>query len=200
MHWTLDDDQLGSGKPTWPNQTLMRTTYHVLPEVSIPPRLSAMHHPVAVALDLPGLTQSIAEVEMELRARAALDQNRCCGYFPALNGIPGIDADLPACHALEARLPSIRHSGAEYRFNFIRLSLTQQSADPESHLDSDAATALSGDITTLGQRRVVRLLLNFSSQSQRTVHYLDLDLCGVVLVADGSYVRRPIHADSRSGH
>ncbi len=158
-------------------------------EVSIPSRLAATHHPVTIALNLPGLTQSLAEVETELRARAALDQNGCCGYFPALTGEPEINSDLPACRAFEARWPSMRHGGAEYRFNFVRLSLTQQSVDPAFHLDSDAATALGGDVRTLRDRRVVRLLLNLSSQSERALHFIDVEPHCVELVSDGSYVR-----------
>jgi hypothetical protein len=83
----------------------------------------------------------------------------------------------------------IRHGGTEYGFNFLRLSLKQQSVDPAYHLDSDAATALSGDITTLTQRRVVRLMLNLRSRSDRALHYLDVDPWCVDLVAEGSYVR-----------
>ncbi len=83
----------------------------------------------------------------------------------------------------------IRHSDADYQFNFIRLSLTQQTTDPAYHLDSDAATAVSGDISTLKHRLVTRLLLNLSSKSDRALHYLDVDPCWVDLVADGSYVR-----------
>ena len=103
--------------------------------------------------------------------------------------MPGIDGNLPACRAFGARLPSLRHRGAEYGFSFIRLSLTQQSVDPAFHLDSDAATALSGDVGTLRQRRVARLLLNLSSQSERALHYLDVDPYCVDLLSDGSYVR-----------
>ena len=163
---------------------------HDVPPGSAPPsRLSALHHPVAVALDLPGLTGTMAEVETELGARAALDENRCCGYFPGLKGVPGINSDLPACRAFEHRLPSIVHCGVEYRFNFLRLSLIQQSVDPAFHLDSDAATALSGDVTTLRQRRVARLLLNLSLLRERVLHFLDVDPCCVDLISDGSYVR-----------
>ena len=135
------------------------------------------------------MTESMAEVETELGVRAALDQNGCCGYFPAFEGIQGIDSDLPACRAFGARLPSIRHLGEEYLFNFIRLSVTQQSVDPAFHLDSDAATALSGEVTTLRQRRVARLLLNLSARNERALHFLDVDPYGVDLISDGSYVR-----------
>lgn len=154
-----------------------------------PSQLSPIRHPSVVAFDLPQLIGAIAEVESELGARAALDQNRCRGYFPALNGVRGIDDDLPACRAFATCLPVIRHSDADYQFNFIRLSLTQQTTDPAYHLDSDAATAVSGDISTLKHRLVTRLLLNLSSKSDRALHYLDVDPCWVDLVADGSYVR-----------
>lgn len=161
----------------------------MFPADPFPCRLSANHHPVAVALQLPRLGESAPGVELELAARAALDQDRCCGYFPALKDVRGIDSDLPACHAFAGCLPRIRHGGANYQFNFLRLSLMPQSVDPAYHLDSDAATALSGDVSTLQQRRVTRLLLNLSSQSDRTLHYLDVDPWCVDLVAEGSYVR-----------
>ena len=132
----------------------------------------------------------MAEVETELGALALLwMRNRRCGYFPGLRGVPGINSDLPACRAFEHRLPSIVHCGVEYRFNFLRLSLIQQSVDPAFHLDSDAATALSGDVTTLRQRRVARLLLNLSLLRERVLHFLDVDPCCVDLISDGSYVR-----------
>ena len=159
------------------------------PKVSDPSRLSESHLPVAVVFDLPELTESIPEVETELGARAGLDQNRCCGYFPALRGVRGIDCNLPACRAFRERVPSIEHCGAKYQFNFIRLSLIQQSVDPAFHLDSDAATALSGDVSTIKRRRVARLLLNLHSQSGRALHFLDVDPNCVELTSDGSYVR-----------
>jgi hypothetical protein len=144
---------------------------------------------VPVALELPGLIDSIAAVETELGARAAMDPDRCCGYFPTLKGFPGIDSDLPAWRAFRDCVPLLEVCGNKYEFCFIRLSLIRQSVDPVFHLDSDAATALSGDVTTLRQRRVVRLLLNFSSQSERALHFLDVDPYCVDLVSDGSYVR-----------
>jgi hypothetical protein len=94
-----------------------------------------------------------------------------------------------ACQAFARGLPLISHGGAEYRFSFLRLSLTQQTADPAYHLDSDTASALGGDVATLKQRRVMRLLLNLSLKSERTAHYLDVDSWSVELVAEGSYVR-----------
>ena len=157
--------------------------------VQITRPLTAIHHPVAVEIHVPGLAESTAGAELELAARAALDRDKCCGYFPVLEGVDGIDCDLPACRAFARNLPIITHRGREFRFNFLRLSLKQQSVDPAYHLDSDAATALSGDLTTITRRRVQRLLLNLSSRHERTLHYLDVDSRCVDLVADGSYVR-----------
>jgi hypothetical protein len=158
-------------------------------DAQITSQLAAIHHPVTVELHLPGLAESAAGAELELACRAALDRDRCCGYFPALEGVHGIDCDLPACRAFATNLPVINYGGTEFRFNFLRLSSKQQSVDPAYHLDSDAATALSGDLTTIRRRRVERLLLNLSSRNERTLHYLDVDSRCVDLVADGSYVR-----------
>jgi hypothetical protein len=153
-------------------------------------RLPAIYHPAAVMLQLPPrLAERIALVEVELRGRAASDHNGCSGYFPALTGVRGIDSDLPASREFVTSLPFIRCRGVEYQFNFLRLSVTQQSVDPAYHLDSDASTALSGDVTTLRQRRVGRLLLNLDAYNPRTVHFLDVDPRDVDLVTDGSYVR-----------
>jgi hypothetical protein len=157
--------------------------------VQITRPLAAIHRPVAVEIYLPRLAERTAGAGLELGARAALDPDGCCGYFPALEGVHGIDCDLPACRAFARSLPVIDYGGTEYRFNFLRLSLKQQSVDPAYHLDSDAATALSGDVTTLRQRRVERLLLNLSARRGRTLHYLDVDSSCVDLVADGSYIR-----------
>ncbi len=157
--------------------------------VQITRQLPPIHHPVAVEIYLPGLADSAADAGLELGARAALDRDRCRGYFPALEGVHGIDCDLPACRAFAIALPVINYGGREFRFNFLRLSLKQQSVDPAYHLDSDAATALSGEVTSIRRRRVERLLLNLSSRSQRTLHYLDVDSCSVDLVTQGSYVR-----------
>ena len=154
-----------------------------------PRRLSSIHHPVPVALDVPRVAVRAARVELELGAYAAVDEDRCCGYFPALKGVPGIESDLPACHAFAACLPLITHGGTEYQFSFLRLSLVQQSVNPAYHLDSDAATAVSGDVSTLKQRLVMRLLLNLSPRRERVMHYLDVDPWCVDLVADRSYVR-----------
>ena len=56
-------------------------------------------------------------------------------------------------------------------------------------MDSDAATALTGDVGSLYEREVLRLLLNLSSEEERVSHYLDVDPRTTDLVAEGPYVR-----------
>jgi hypothetical protein len=145
-------------------------------------------HPGPVRLDLEPIREVITAAEDELRLRAIEDRDRCCGYFPALAGMSGIRTELPACRVLAEALPGISHAGMTYRFNFLRLSLVRQSVDPAFHLDSDAATALTGDVSSLSEREVRRLLLNLSSQEARALHYLDADPWTTKLVAEGSYV------------
>ena len=79
-------------------------------------------------------------------------------------------------------------AGKVYGFNFLRLSSIQQSVDAAYHLDSDAASALTGDVATMGDRQVTRLLLNLSAESDRTLRYLDVDPWSVELRSEGSYV------------
>lgn len=145
--------------------------------------------PQAVELDLKGAGEAISAAEDELRGGAIEDRDRCCGYFPALAGMSGIRTELPACRVLAEALPAISHAGMTFGFNFLRLSLVCQSADPVFHLDSDAATALTGDPNTLNEREVRRLLLNLSSQHDRVLHYLDVDPFSSGLVVEASYVR-----------
>lgn len=89
-----------------------------------------------------------------------------------------------------------------YGFNFLRLSLVAQSVDPAYHLDSDAASALGGDLATLRGRRVTRLLLNLSSEIGRTLRYLDVDTFSIDLAHEGSYVCAadpvPLHCYAQS--
>jgi hypothetical protein len=165
-------------------------------------RLNAHLCPMLIELDCPLGVERFDAVEDELRARARLDGDGCCGYFPALRSLPGIHNDLPACRRFAAHLPLLRHAGVAYRFNFLRLSLVAQSVDPIYHLDTDAASALGGDVTTLRRRRVMRLLLNLSSESERTLRYLDVDPFSVDLASEGSYVcvadPAPLHGYARS--
>ena len=116
------------------------------------------------------------------------DVDKCCGYFPALAGTDGIVSDLPASRMLAAEVPQIIYEGFVYHFNFLRVSLLQQSSEPEFHLDSDAATALTGDGETLRQRYVLRMVLNLSATSVRALQYLDVDSESVDLVVRGGYV------------
>jgi hypothetical protein len=102
--------------------------------------------PQPVELDLAAIGEAITAAQDELRLVAMDDLDRCCGYFPALAGLSGIRTELPACRAFAEALTAISHAGMTYGFNFLRLSLVRQSADPAFHLDSDAATALTGDV------------------------------------------------------
>jgi len=151
-------------------------------------RLDPSDRPVPVAFEIPAVGKAAAAAERELRKRAFVDRDRCCGYFPALAGAPGILTNLPACREFASRLPQISCSEGVYRFNFLRLSLVRHGADPAYHLDSDAETAITGDVATLRERRILRLLLNLSTRTQRHLHYLDLDPWSVDLDRRGSYL------------
>jgi hypothetical protein len=151
-------------------------------------RLPAALRPSPVTAELPTI-RHVDAAERELRRHAQADDHQCWGYFPSLTGQPGIHADLPACQDFASVLPEITAAGAHYRFNFIRLSLRCQSPQTAYHLDSDAATALTGDPATLGRRRVGRILLNLSTTEERSLYYLDLDVSAIALTRQGSYVR-----------
>jgi hypothetical protein len=154
----------------------------------MPAPLPAVFRPSPVTLIFPA-TKPVDNAGRELRRHARADGNGCWGYFPSLAGRPGIHADLPACRGFAAVLPEVADGGQNYRFNFIRLSLGSQSMRPAYHLDSDAATALTGDLATLDQREVGRILLNLSTEEKRNLHYLDLDVSALPLAHEGSYVR-----------
>jgi hypothetical protein len=155
---------------------------------SVLSRLDVGYRPTSVVLQIPSLVEGAPTAERELRSHAQSDCDKCCGYFPALTGTAGIVSDLPACRALAAQVPGISHGGSVYHFNFLRLSLVQQSCEPEFHLDTDAATALTGDSETLCRRRVLRMVLNLSTTNQRALHYLDVDSSSVQLVVRGGHV------------
>jgi hypothetical protein len=146
-------------------------------------------HPLGFAMSIPGLAEMADAAERELRTYARMDRDRCCGYFPSLGGVAGMVTDLPACIAFARWLPRISYARATYPFSFLRLSLVQQSVDPAFHLDSDAATALTGEVTDLADRRVLRLLINLSTRGERALHYLDVAPESVPLEVEGSYVR-----------
>jgi hypothetical protein len=152
-------------------------------------RLDVAYHPTPIALQIPYFARGAPAAEKQLRSQALYDVDKCCGYFPALEGADGIVSDLPACRMFAAEVPRITHGGSVYHFNFLRLSLVQQSAGPEFHLDSDASTALTGDAATIRQRHVLRMVLNLSAVSQRALHYLDIDSQSIELIAREGYVR-----------
>lgn len=108
--------------------------------------------PGPVELDLEPIRDVITAAEDELRLGAIDDRDRCCGYFPALAAMKGIRAELPACRVFAEALPAISRAGMTYGFDFRRLPLVCQAADPAFHLDSDAATALTGDAGSLYER------------------------------------------------
>jgi hypothetical protein len=145
--------------------------------------------PELFAVVLPHAVEAIERAHEELTLRAKEDANGCFGYFPALEGAEGISNDLPACIAFEATLPKIAYGGMVSLFNFLRLSNRQQYTEPVYHLDTNAATALSGDIATLNSRLVRRMLLNLSPNYSRTLSYLDIDPLSVELESTGSYVK-----------
>ena len=149
--------------------------------------LSASWQPQTFQIRM-GLDSHVLEAAwIELVRRAVEDPNRCCGYFPALAGRPGILDDLPACRRFAAAYPKIELRGFDLCFSFIRVSLRRQAVDPAYHLDTDAATAVTGDPATLGERLVSRVLLNLSARQERVLHYLDLDPSTTTLAIESSY-------------
>jgi hypothetical protein len=96
--------------------------------------------------------------------------------------------DLPASRSFAAKCPEIRLEVGHFAFSFLRLSLRPQATAPAYHLDTDAATAVSGDPATLESRLVWRVLLNLSDTDERIVNYLDLDPFSTKLLRHSSYV------------
>ena len=141
---------------------------------------------------------AIDRAEHELRRRAATDENRCAGFFPTLSGVPGIESNYPSCRNLMRLVPKIEHEGRAYRFNFIRLSLISQASQPAWHIDSDAATALTGVDVSPASRLIHRLLLNLSGTRERVVAYLDVDVLTAGLVQDSGYIR-PANTETAAG-
>jgi hypothetical protein len=144
--------------------------------------------PFRVVLEGPAV-DAIDRAERELRRRAAADENRCAGFFPTLSGVPGIESNFPSCRELMRLVPKIEHESSAYRFNFIRLSLVCQASQPAWHIDSDAATALTGGDVSPASRLIHRLLLNLSGTRERVVAYLDVDVLTAGLVEEGGYIR-----------
>jgi hypothetical protein len=153
--------------------------------------------PFCALLEWPAV-DAINRAERELRCRAATDEHRCAGFFPSLCGVPDIDCDFPVCRELMSLVPELEHGGKAYQFNFIRLSLVCQASEAAWHIDSDAATALSGGDVDPASRLIHRLLLNLSEARERVLDYLDVDVLTVDLVHDGGYIR-PAKTESPLG-
>jgi hypothetical protein len=91
----------------------------------------------------------------------------------------GIDHDLPACRALAEGYPLQRVGELAVRFNFMRMSLRRQALlvqheDTIFHLDSVAATALTGNLDTITNRQLWRLHVNLHPVHTRTLAYVDI--------------------------
>lgn len=150
--------------------------------------LSSTFQPTEITLNFPGDEIFIVTAEEELYAKARADANGCYGYFPAMGGSGNIDTDLPLSRAYAEAVPTLVVDDRTLSFNFIRLSLIQQRGDSPFHLDSDAATALTGNVSTISDRLVWRLLLNLSSKHSRTLSYLDVNPASVDLTNNGGYI------------
>lgn len=143
----------------------------------ITPPLAANYQPQTHTIQLDG--DLLGAAEAELRQHAETDVDKCFGYFPYMKS-PGIDNQLPACKAVADSAPTLELSGIDLQFNFLRMSLVEQHASGPYHLDSDAATALTGDVHTVLKRQVWRLILNLSSKHTRTLGYLDANPAGLI--------------------
>jgi len=136
---------------------------------------------------------SVDAAALELKTMAEPDDNKCCGYFPAMHA-DGINMDLPASKAFAETYPEFEVDGMPVGFSFLRMSLKKQEAKASFHLDTDAATALTGEPDTVTQRRVVRLLLNFSILHHRTLAFLDVDPTSLPPSFNQNYVYCPPEA------
>lgn len=156
--------------------------------MSKPKALPNRFMPVQITLSYPASSNLIAAAQAELKTKAQADANNCYGYFPAMKGAKNINTDLPHSQALALAAPVLNVSNKALKFNFVRLSLVQQRGDFPFHLDSDADTALTGDIATLSKRLVWRLLLNLSDEHPRKLSYLNVDSSTVSLGNSGGYI------------
>lgn len=150
-------------------------------------QLSEVFQPQLLTLKLNIDQNVIDRAYKELTQHAKGDKNKCFGYFPGMRK-DDISHDLPACKNFAVKLPQLIIEGRQFDFNFMRLSLIKQEGTSPYHLDTDAATALTGDIETLGDRLVWRLLINMHEHSSRTLGYLNVDPTSTLLDDDGSYV------------
>lgn len=152
--------------------------------------LSSEFTPQLVEVALPCPEDAITAVQQELTDKAETDTDKCWGYFPAMANRSGIDTTLPVSQTFVDNVPNLTMNGRILNFNFLRLSLVEQSSDAPYHLDSDAATALTGDTSTIAKRLVWRLLLNLGTHN-RTLSYLDVDPFSVELDSTDGYINCP---------
>lgn len=155
--------------------------------------LSTKFQPRSVNVQLTCASQLVSDVQNELTAKAKTDKNKCWGYFPAMKDKASIDTKLPISRRFAQSVPELRVNEFDMNFNFVRLSLVKQTGDSPFHLDTDAATALTGNAATLSKRLVWRLLINLSDKHPRTLSYLDIDSSKITLVDDDGYV----HCDKK---
>lgn len=153
--------------------------------------LSEQFQPQSVQITLDCAEDILIKARDELLEKAVNDPHRCFGYFPALRHKPSIDSHLPHCVVLSNIIPQLVVGSKQLQFNFVRMSLIKQVGDSPYHLDSDAATAITGDVSTVGGRLIWRLLLNLSDTYPRTLSYLDMDPFSVQLEAKGGYIHCP---------
>lgn len=137
-----------------------------------------------------GTNIAIARARNELAARAELTTDRCFGYFPGCE-LVGIEQNLPASKGVNRHMPRMQVGEHELSFNFLRLALRPQPPCDPWHLDSDAATAVTGDREKTQTTTVWRALLNLSVQERRVVEYLDVDPSSVGLVETDGYISLP---------
>lgn len=154
-------------------------------------KLSDTFTPKIVTVAFPFDESLIQSVEQELSARASQDTDKCFGYFPGMKGRQDIAFDLPISQQFAEQAKTLDVTGKKLYFNFLRLSLVDQPTISPFHLDSDSATALTGDEATMAQRLVWRLLVNMSDTKSRTVVYLNLDPSSIKLTTYKGYISYP---------
>jgi hypothetical protein len=104
--------------------------------------------------------------ETELKSHARIDRDACSGYFPAF----ATDEHLVDSIAFAREVPQLSVHGFALGFNFLRYSERPQPRLHGLHLDSDAATAVTGpNDHEQQQQEVWRLLLNFHRDRTRSV-------------------------------
>jgi hypothetical protein len=122
----------------------------------------------SISLEIPDRAVSlVTAAQAELAVQAATDPDQCAGYFPAFA------PDQHLVHAIELAntIPEITVDDTTLGFNFLRYSARQQPQLHGMHLDTDAATAVTGPAMEQQHgREVWRLLLNLHPLLARDVY------------------------------